>query len=78
MDYTRRLSVRKEARYRVTRYGFNILTQVGQRIDNIVIMAQDGRQAERRLRQLYLHCEIVNRHETPVGLLYPTTGTNAK
>jgi hypothetical protein len=48
----------------VTRYGFNIRTHFGERVDNIVIMAQDGRQAERRLRQLYVQCEIIERHET--------------
>ena len=48
----------------MTRFGFNIRTRDGENVDNIVIVAQDGEQAERRLRQLYTRCEVVNRLET--------------
>ena len=48
----------------MTKYGFTIRTRGGQKVDNIVIIAPDGEQAERRLRQMYLQCEIVNRLET--------------
>ena len=41
------------------RYGFNIKTRTGQRVENISIMAGSQRDAERRLRQMYLHCEIL-------------------
>jgi len=47
----------------VTKYGFNIRTRGGQKVDNIVIMAQDCEAAERRLRQMYTQCEILNRLE---------------
>ena len=47
----------------MTKYGFNIRTRGGQKVDNIVIMAQDYEQAERRLRQMYNQCEIVKRAE---------------
>jgi len=48
------------------RYGFNIRTKTGQRVDNIQIMAASMGDAERRLRQMYLMCEIIERREQPV------------
>ena len=44
----------------MNRYGFNIRTRTGQRVDNICIMAANQVDAERRLRQMYHHCEIVH------------------
>lgn len=41
------------------RYGFNIKTRTGQRVENISIMAGSQTDAERRLRQMYQHCEVV-------------------
>jgi hypothetical protein len=41
------------------RFGFNIKTRSGQRVDNICIMAANRQDAERRLRQMYHHCEII-------------------
>ncbi len=43
----------------MTRYGFTIRTRHGQRVDNIHIMAGTQVDAERRLRQMYHHCEIL-------------------
>jgi len=43
----------------VIRYGFNIKTKHGQRVENILIMAATQDDAERRLRQMYHHCVIV-------------------
>lgn len=48
------------------RYGFNIRTRSGQRVDNILIMAATQCDAERRLRQMYHHCEIVDCRERTV------------
>ena len=48
------------------RYGFNIKTKHGQRVENILIMAATHNDAERRLRQMYHHCEIVECHEHAV------------
>jgi hypothetical protein len=48
------------------RFGFNIRTKTGQRVDNIQIMAASLDDAERRLRQMYLHCEIIERREQSV------------
>lgn len=43
----------------MTRFGFNIKTRSGQRVDNICIMAANRQDAERRLLQMYHHCEIM-------------------
>ncbi|NDP43710.1 MAG: hypothetical protein GZ089_13485 [Aromatoleum sp.] len=48
------------------RYGFNIRTRSGQRVDNIHIMAASQPDAERRLKQMYLHCEIIDCREQSV------------
>lgn len=48
------------------RYGFNIKTKHGQRVENILIMAATQNDAERRLRQMYYHCEIVECREQSV------------
>lgn len=49
------------------RYGFTIRTKSGQRVDNIQIMAGTSGDAERRLRQMYQQCIIVERREQTVG-----------
>jgi hypothetical protein len=50
----------------VIRYGFNIRTRHGQRVENILIMAATQDDAERRLRQMYHHCVIVDCQEQSV------------
>jgi len=50
----------------VIRYGFNIRTRHGQRVDNILIMAATQFDAERRLRQMYHQCVIVDCQEQRV------------
>ena len=49
----------------MNKFGFNIRTQTGHKVDNIVIMARDMDEAERRLRQMYTKCVIVGTHEAP-------------
>ncbi len=51
----------------MVRYGFNIRTKTGQRVDNILILAASLGDAERRLRQMYLQCEIIERREQSVA-----------
>lgn len=53
-------------RHIMIRYGFNIRTKHGQRVDNIQIMAATQTDAERRLRQMYHYCEIVECSEQSV------------
>jgi len=48
------------------RFGFNIRTRSGQRVDNIHIMAASHVDAERRLRQMYTHCEIIECREQSI------------
>lgn len=48
------------------RYGFQIRTKMGQRVDNISIIAATQPDAERRLRQMYLNCEILECREQAV------------
>jgi len=52
----------------MTRFGFNIKTRSGQRVDNICILAANQADAERRLRQMYHHCEIVHCQTETVNL----------
>ena len=51
----------------MVRYGFNIRTKTGQRVDNILILAASLTDAERRLRQMYMQCEILERLEQKVS-----------
>ena len=48
----------------MVKFGFNIRTKTGHKVDNIVIMARDIEEAERRLRQMYLKCQIIGSHES--------------
>ena len=59
-------AVHESAMVPVVRYGFNIRTKTGQRVDNIQIMAATVSDAERRLRQMYRECEIIERREQAV------------
>ena len=51
----------------MVRFGFNIRTRLGQRVDNIQIMAATLGDAERRLRQMYVNCEIIERREQAIN-----------
>ena len=48
------------------RFGFQIKTKSGQRVDNVSIVAATQADAERRLRQMYHHCEVVECREQAV------------
>lgn len=50
----------------MTRFGFTIKTRLGQRVDSIQIMAATAVDAERRLRQMYMHCEILECRQNTV------------
>ena len=50
----------------MTRYGFNIRTRSGQRVDNISIMAASRDDAERRLRQMYHQCQVLSCNTAPI------------
>jgi hypothetical protein len=42
------------------KYGFRIRTRHGLVVENISIHARDEADAERKLRQMYQHCEVLN------------------
>jgi hypothetical protein len=42
------------------KYAFSIRTRSGQFIERIVIAGRDQKDAERKLNQMYHHCEVVN------------------
>lgn len=41
------------------KFDFSILTRSGQKIDSIQIAGRDQEDAERKLRQMYRHCEVL-------------------
>lgn len=43
------------------KYGFRIRTRHGLLVDNLVIHGRDEADAERKLRQMYQYCEILDR-----------------
>jgi hypothetical protein len=56
----------------MTRFGFSIKTRYGQRVENIHIMAGSQGDAERRLRQMYHQCEIIECREQSVPRRFDT------
>src|SRR5438552_465705 len=47
----------------MTKFVFHIRARTGQRADNIVMQANGAAEAERRLRQMHHHCEILECRE---------------
>ncbi len=43
----------------MTKYGFRIRTRSGTPVDNLAVWARDQAEAERKLNQIYPHCEII-------------------
>lgn len=48
------------------RYDFTIRTRMGQRVENVSIIAGSQLDAERRLRQMYVQCEILECRERSI------------
>lgn len=42
------------------KFYFSVLTQGGQKVENILIGGKDQPDAERKLRQMYYHCEVTH------------------
>jgi hypothetical protein len=59
-------TVEKEASIAMIRYGFTIRTRMGQRIESVSIIAGSQLDAERRLRQMYIQCEILECRERSI------------
>lgn len=45
----------------ISKFGFRIRTRVGLVVDNLLIPGRDAVEAERKLRQIYRDCEILDR-----------------
>jgi hypothetical protein len=50
-----------QASLSTTKYGFRIRTRRGLLVENLMIHGRDEADAERKLRQMYQHCEIIKR-----------------
>jgi hypothetical protein len=55
------------------KYDFSVKTREGQRLESIVIAGKDREDAERKLRQMYRHCEVL-RCDIKQGSLRPGFG----
>lgn len=49
------------------KYHFSILSRNRLRIDSIAIMGRDRDDAERKLRQMYRHCEVLSCETKPMA-----------
>jgi hypothetical protein len=47
----------------VIKFGFKIKTRGGTVVDHLMIAARDRGEAERKVAQIYHHCEILDCHE---------------
>ena len=45
----------------MSKFGFRIRTRHGLIVENLLIQGRDENDAERKLRQMYIHCEILDR-----------------
>jgi hypothetical protein len=52
------------------KYDFSVLTRDGQKIESILISARDQADAERKLRQMYRHCEVMRCDVKQEGVKY--------
>ena len=50
------------------KFGFKIKTRGGTVVDNLMIAARDRADAERKVTQIYHHCEILDCHEKQTPL----------
>ncbi|HEY5929599.1 MAG TPA: hypothetical protein VIU02_04745 [Burkholderiales bacterium] len=41
------------------KFGFRIRTRSGLPVENLVVQARDQAEAERKISQMYMHCEII-------------------
>lgn len=53
------------------KFYFSVQTQSGQKVENILIAGKDQADAERKLHQMYYHCEVthceIKQEETKPG-----------
>jgi len=56
-----------------TKFGFRIRTRQGLVVEHLMIHGRDEADAERKLRQMYLHCEILERSVMQPATMQPAT-----
>lgn len=47
------------------KFGFRIRTRGGSIVENLTIQGRDRDEAERKLRQVYHHCQVLDAREIP-------------
>lgn len=52
----------------MVKYGFKIRTRGGMVVDNLTIPGRDQQEAERKLQQIYRHCEILEARPVHSGM----------
>jgi hypothetical protein len=60
-----------------TKFGFRIRTRQGLVVEHLMIHGRDEADAERKLRQMYLHCEILERSVMQPATMQPSLGSPA-
>jgi hypothetical protein len=55
-----------------TKFGFRIRTRQGLIVEHLMIHGRDEADAERKLRQMYLHCEILERSVMQPAMMTPS------
>ncbi len=60
-----------------TKFGFRIRTRQGLIVEHLMIHGRDEADAERKLRQMYLHCEILDRSVMQPATMQPSLGSAA-
>jgi hypothetical protein len=60
-----------------TKFGFRIRTRQGLIVEHLMIHGRDEADAERKLRQMYLHCEILERSVMQPAVMQPTLSSPA-
>jgi len=58
-----------------TKFGFRIRTRQGLIVEHLMIHGRDEADAERKLRQMYLHCEILERSVMQPATMQPSART---
>jgi len=61
-----------------TKFAFRIRTRHGLVVEHLMIRGRDEADAERKLRQMYLHCEILERSIMQPAMLQPARTAPAK
>ena len=60
-----------------TKFGFRIRTRHGLVVEHLMIHGRNEADAERKLRQMYLHCEILERSVMQPAVMQPAVMQSA-